>query len=83
METLVAVEIWCEVSPLGEIWVEISMEGIIWSAREWWSGHVGLIDAVEAFPASGYGVSVKPLNESNVLIPVTDYRVRNYSEYQK
>jgi len=22
------------------------MEGMVWSAREWWSGHVGLIDVL-------------------------------------
>jgi hypothetical protein len=36
--------------------VEISKVGMVWRPREWWYGHVGLINDGEDSPASGYGV---------------------------
>jgi hypothetical protein len=42
---VVVVEIWSEISPLGEFGVSrISMGGMVWSAKESWYGLVTLIE---------------------------------------
>jgi hypothetical protein len=47
MVALVVVEIWGEVSPLWEIWWRSQWGGMVWSAREWWYGHVTLLEVRE------------------------------------
>jgi len=47
----VVVEIWGEISPLGDL-VEISKGGMVWRAREWGYGHVSLIEVGEDTPTS-------------------------------
>jgi len=50
---VVVVEIWSEISPLGEFGVSrISMGGMVWSAKESWYGLVTLIE-VGYDPLSG------------------------------